>query len=234
MLFGRNGVQDLVTRMGRWNVGWRWWAVALSPIAFAAVAWPVARVVEGSWPSWPAFGRFNGLPDTGVLATWLLITLLNGFGEETGWRGYLLPHLQRGHSPLASTMVLTVIWALWHAPSFFFVASFEGMSPAMLPMWVLGLAMGAVVLTWLYNRSGGSVLLVAIWHGSYNLVSGTAGAEGTVQVVVSGLVVALAIHLIVRERQSQGHGPLAPIASADTTTRGPVPNRAGPREALER
>jgi membrane protease YdiL (CAAX protease family) len=70
-----------------------------------------------------------------------------------------------------------------------------------------------VVLTWLYNRSGGSVLLVAAWHGTYNLVSGTDGAEGTMQVVVSALVIALAVHLVVQElqaRRAAAPGVLAP------------------------
>lgn len=70
---------------------------------------------------------------------------------------------------------------------FFFVQSFMAYGPGMLVGFFFGMACGAVVLTWLVNRSG-SILLVALWHGTYNIVSGTAGADGTVQVVVSSLV----------------------------------------------
>jgi len=206
LLGGRPGLRALGAGMARWRVGWRWWGVALSPLALAVASLPIVRVVDGAWPAWSDFGRFNGLPATGPVVMWLLITVLNGFGEETGWRGYLLPHLQRQLSPLAATAVVAAIWALWHLPTFFILASYQDFAPPMLLGFLVGLASGAVVLTWLYNRSGGSVLLVATWHGTYNLVSGTDGAEGMMQVVVSALVIALAIHLVVREIQSRRAG----------------------------
>jgi membrane protease YdiL (CAAX protease family) len=213
LLNGRAGLLDLAARLVRWRVGWRWWVVALSPAAFALAALPVARAIEDEWPAWSSLGRFNGLPDTGVLTMWLLLTLVNGYGEETGWRGYLLPHLQRRFSPLGATAIVAAVWALWHAPAFFMLESYKGFNAAMLAGFVIGLACGAVVLTWLYNRSDGSVLLVAVWHGTYNLVSGTEGAEGVIQIVVSGLVIALAIHLVVREMHAWRAGEQGVLGS---------------------
>jgi membrane protease YdiL (CAAX protease family) len=216
---GRDGLRELGGRMARWRVSWRWWAVAFSPLLFVAVAAPVARVVDGDWPAWGRFDEMNGLPASGVLATWALITLLNGFGEETGWRGYALPQLQRHLSPLAATLILAALWALWHAPMFFFVQSFMDYEPGMLAGFFFGMACGAVVLTWLVNRSG-SILLVAVWHGTYNLVSGTAGADGTVQAVVSTLVMLQAIVLVVLEIRAMRRcerGVLAPITMPRVT-----------------
>lgn len=83
----------------------------------------------------------------------------------------------------------------------------------MLAGFFIGMACGAVVLTWLYNRSGGSILIVAVWHGTYNIVSGSAGAEGTVQVVVSALIITFAIRLVVQE--------LAAIRTGQPTAIGP-------------
>lgn len=195
---GRAGLRDLVGRMTRWRVAPRWWLAAFSPLLFFLVAIPIARVVDGSWPAWSEFDEMNGFPAIGVIGTWLLVTLLNGFGEETGWRGFAIPQLQRRMSSLAATLVLAVFWAAWHAPVFFFVSGFTDYGPAMLAGFFIGMACGAVVLTWLVNRSS-SILIVAVWHGTYNIVSGSAGAEGTVQVVVSALVITLAIRLVVQE-----------------------------------
>jgi membrane protease YdiL (CAAX protease family) len=68
------------------------------------------------------------------------------------------------------------------------------------------MACGAVVLTWLYNRAGQSILIVAIWHGTYNIVSGTAGADVTIAATVSTCIIALAIALVVRDIRARRAG----------------------------
>jgi membrane protease YdiL (CAAX protease family) len=203
---GRSGTIDLLRRMGRWRVDWRWWMAALSPLAFAAIAFPIVRVVDSAWPDWSSFERMNGLSAAGVASTWALLILLNGYGEETGWRGFAIDRMQRHMTPLAATLILAAFWALWHLPTFFFVSGFEDFGLPMLAAFFFSMACGAVVLTWLYNRSGRSILIVAVWHGTYNIVSGSAAAEGVMQMVVSALIVTLAIRLVVQERQAMRAG----------------------------
>jgi membrane protease YdiL (CAAX protease family) len=184
--------------MARWRVPVRWWLAAVSPLVFLGLGLAAMAMAGKSLPSAGDFGRFSGIPAIG-LAGVLLIIVGGAVGEETGWRGYALPQLQRRFSPLASSLILAVLWFGWHLPQFWVIATYRDFAPAQYVGMFLGLACGAIVLTWLYNRSGGSILLAAVWHGLYNLVSGTQAATGILAAVVSTLIMIQAVVLIVRE-----------------------------------
>lgn len=203
---GRPGLRDLLARMVRWRAAVRWWLWAVSPAAFLGLAL-IAMVAAGkALPSVAEFGQFSGTPAVGLVGV-LLLLFLGALGEETGWRGYPLPQLQRRFSPLASSLILAVLWFGWHIPQFFVITSYRDNGPFRYVGFFLGLTCGAVILTWLYNRSGGSILLVAIWHGLYNFVSGTqAGATGILAAVVTTLIMIQAVVLIVVELRARRRG----------------------------
>lgn len=174
-----------------------WWTVGFgSPLAMYAVAQLAARIASQNAPSWQDLGRVNFLPQLGFTAWWLWFAT-NGLGEETGWRGFLLPRLQQSRSPIVSTVVLTIGWAGWHVPAFFYLPSYAAIGISIVPGFFFGLFAGAVVLTWLYNRSGGSVLAAAFWHASFNFVTASPAAAGFTAAVVSMLVVAWAVAVLV-------------------------------------
>jgi uncharacterized protein len=203
------GARELLSRMVRWRFGKRWWLVVLSPLAFLAIA--LAGVAAlGTLPARREFGEFTGVPSGfGIVGMALIVLLVNGFGEETGWRGYALPRLQRQFTPLRATLIVALLWACWHLPQFFFLDSYRGFSAPMLPVFVLGLTCGAVVCTWIYNGTGGSVLAVAVWHGLYNVTGGTKAAtsgSGAISAIVWTLVVANAVVLVVMERRARRRG----------------------------
>jgi membrane protease YdiL (CAAX protease family) len=185
---GRPGLQELARRMARWACP-KWWLMAFSPLAIgAAVIW-IQNLFTGSQIGLAELGTVNFLPPLGLGALPLWI-LTYGLGEETGWRGFALPRLQKGRSALAATLILAVLWALWHLPQFFYV-----FDPAMAPGWAIGLFAGAVVLTWLYN-SAGSVLIVAIWHGCFNFMTAPAAETGALPAVLSVLVIVWAVVVV--------------------------------------
>jgi len=214
-LSGRTGLADLLARMVRWRMPLRWWAWTLSPFAFLGIALAI-DAVSGTLPTLSDFGRYSGLPAIGVLAVGLLAILVNGFGEETGWRGFALPLLQRRDGALAAALLVTPIWALWHLPYFFTINTYRQMAPASYVGFVFGLACGSIVLTWLYNGTGGSILACAIWHGVYNLTTATTGGTGTVAAVTTTFVIVQAIALLGLELRARhlGRTPvLGPRAS---------------------
>jgi hypothetical protein len=81
---------------------------------------------------------------------------------------------------------VTRIWALWHLPFFFSVSTYRGFAPAGYVGFVFSLGCGSIILTWLYNGSGGSILASAIWHGLYNVETGTAAAARRPRLVAVG------------------------------------------------
>ena len=126
------------------------------------------------------------------------VRLGSGCGEELGWRGFALPRLQNTHSAMTSTLRLALAWAGWHLPAFFYVPSYRAMGLQIIPAFFLGILAGAIVLTWLYNASGGSVLAAALWHASFNFVTASPNAGGLVAAVTSTLVMVWAVVIVWR------------------------------------
>jgi membrane protease YdiL (CAAX protease family) len=204
LVWGREAVRDLLARMARWRMPWRWWAATLSPLVFLALALAVSAAAD-KLPSRSDFGRYSGLSAIGVVPVVVIVVVIT-FGEETGWRGFALPLLQRRYGALAAALLVTPIWALWHLPYFFTVTTYRGFAPVGYVGFVFGLACGSIVLTWLYNGTGGSILACAVWHGLYNLETGTAAATSTIQAVTSAFVYVLACLLVGLELRSRRRG----------------------------
>jgi hypothetical protein len=132
------------------------------------------------------------------MGAWLLWFVTSGLGEELGWRGFALPRLQRTRSALTSSVLISLAWAGWHLPAFFYVPSYVALGPSVVPGFFLGILAGAIVLTWLYNSSGGSVLAAVLWHASFNFVTGSPNAIGLAAAVTSTLVIVWALVILWR------------------------------------
>lgn len=156
---GRGGVRRLLDGLLRWRLG-RWYLVLLLPVAVALVA---VSVAVGVGP--PSFD----------LAGWgflLLVPLLFanavvvGGLEEIGWRGYLLPRLQTRLPALGASLVIATVWSVWHAPLFLIGSTTQTSMPV---VWFTLQAFGlSIILTWVYNGSGGSLLLAVLFHAAVN------------------------------------------------------------------
>lgn len=197
---GRPGIRRLARSIFRWRTGWWWLAV---PITLTAGA--IGVLASGVGVSVSDLTDYSGVPsDLGAVLTIVLVFAVNGIGEEAGWRGFAADRLLERRTVVTTSLLLVIAWAGWHLPLFFIVDTFRGFSPVGIVGWVLGLTCGSLVLTWLFRRSGGSVLLVAAWHTAYNFASLTpvSAAVTSMLVLVAALLV---VGLGVREHR-QGRG----------------------------
>lgn len=196
---GRAAVNDLIGRIVRLRFPLRGWLASLAPVGFLAVGVVVERLFDGGWPSFSGLGRFSGIPEYGVLAVLAIIFIVNGFGEEIGWRGYALPRLQARFGSRAGTFILYPLWALWHLPLFWVVANFMDMDLfTLLVGWGLGILAGTLVLANVSHLAKGSVFAAAVWHLTYNAASAT-DLGSTTQMVATALVMVWAVYLVRRE-----------------------------------
>jgi len=150
----------------------RWLAVLVAlfaPFVIVVGGAIVVDIMQGTPIELSGVGRTAEYPEFGIVAFTLFNLFTFGFGEETGWRGYALPRLQSRYSALVATAILTVFWALWHLPLFAYRPGYTGMDLAAIGGWFLSIFTGAVLLSWLFNWTRGSILVVAIFHATIDV-----------------------------------------------------------------
>lgn len=212
MLEGKSNLQQLVAGMAKWRVSGRWWAVAvLGPLALLIVALLAARLIGKPWPEWCKLGAVAEYPQLGWLGLLLAEIIFYGYGEEVGWRGYVLPRLQSRHSALWSAVLISIGWSLWHLPLFVINESYRQMRLGGVIGWYLSMLTGSILLTWLYNSSDGSILLLAIFHGLLDLVmiNQAVGAEMMNMMGVLTTLCGIAILLLERPARLSHHTKLS-------------------------
>jgi len=161
---GSAGVREVLAPIVRWRVGAQWYLFAAGFVVALKLAGAVIyRVVLGAWP---AFGRMP----------WFLIPIAVAFstpfqaGEEIGWRGYALPRLGQRLGLAGASLVLGVIWGVWHLPQFF-IRGTDSYGQSFF-VFVLQVVPISVALAWLWARTGGSLLLPMLLHSAVNNSSG--------------------------------------------------------------
>jgi len=205
---GRAGYRVLGARMIRWRVGWTWWAVAVgTPLAVLAVA-VAANVAFFGAPA-PVLAAMAWSQLALVAAIRIIDPTDGPMGEEPGFRGYAVPQLQARLSPLVSGVVLGVLVALWHLP----LVATDRLAAVGLPITFAI----TLVYVWLFNRTGGSVLMTMVFHIAQGTVSygalGFTGADAArMDWLVGVLWFGLALGLIVLDRQAWRTAPAASVA----------------------
>jgi membrane protease YdiL (CAAX protease family) len=215
---GRPAVRGLLRRYGRWRVGPGWYPLVIAgPLVLLALA-VVARV--GTGPLGAIGGDGPSVLLEYVVTVLVLKLVLGGaLGEEAGWRGFALPRLQGRCGPLAGSLILGALWAGWHAPLYLSPARVAQNPPLLFAVGVLAMA---IIYTWVYNRTGGSLPLALLLHSAINSAPPTLrplvpdlGATEFFALYIAGYV-AVALLLVVATRGRLGYPPApAPAGKAE-------------------
>lgn len=161
---GTAGVRALLSRYVRWRFGWPWYLVALAGPPLLLLL-SVAAVYGGE--ALPPLGE-QGMQIGAAYLITLTVNLLIGsiLGEEPGWRGFALPRLQQRYGPLVGSLVLGLLWSLWHLP--LILTPGNTTWTGSLALFVaLGIAL-AIAHTWLSNATRASLLAVMLLHAAIN------------------------------------------------------------------
>jgi membrane protease YdiL (CAAX protease family) len=213
---GRAGYRMWGRRLIRWRVHWAWYAVALLFPALLVLVIGSLNIVFGA-----AAPGLSQLTWSGLLMVFgvRLINPMDGpLGEEPGFRGYAVPLLQAARTPLLSATLLGVAVAVWHLP----LIIFGGLS-------IIGLPITFVITflyVWLFNRTGGSVLLTLLFHNSQGTFTmGSYGFTGSdltrAEVIYLAVVTAAVLGTVLLDR------PAWRTAPREATDVGPLPVRSG-------
>jgi len=194
-VFGRGALRKLLGRLLIWRVNPLWYLLlVLGPAALVAGVVPLNALMGG-----PALSL--GMPLLGI-AVFLAFHIVPGsaLGEEIGWRGYVLPRLQSRMSALSAALIIGPIWALWHLP--LWLTGEPGRTPTLYAGFVVSVIALSVILTWVYNSTRGSLLMVVLLHATYNLPITLAiddlGTRATLPVLLYfGLLVVAAIVVVI-------------------------------------
>ena len=148
----------LLRQLGRWRVRPRWYGVALGvPVAISAAALGAAVIAGAQVPRWEPSDVLQ------VAGTLLVTMVLVGLFEELGWRGFLLPRLQRDRDALGAALLVGLAWLPWHLPE---LVSDPGQRPlAQFGVYIFALS---VLLAWLYNSTQASLPVVILLHAAFN------------------------------------------------------------------
>ena len=173
---GRTGLRTWAARLVRWRVGWRWYVVALAaPAAFWLAVSGVSVLLGQPWLE--VRPRALELAPAAGAALLAVLVLTDGIGEEPGWRGFALPALLDRWRPLAASLILGVIWAVWHLPLLVTPGTtLYQTSPVFL---LLDLTATSVFYTWLFLRTRYSVLPAVLLHASASLWTAASVPGGT-------------------------------------------------------
>jgi membrane protease YdiL (CAAX protease family) len=176
---GIDGVRSVFGGLTAWRFGRVWWGVALAlPVAFAlGLAGGVIALGQDFSPE-----PIRIVSEAGVgFVLLILLRLVTAAGEEIGWRGHLLPLLQARSSALNASLVIAVIWGVWHLP----LLIGNGVEGSIIALRLVSTFGGAVMFTWLFNNTGGSVLAVTLLHAGNNLWGPLLATSPTVQPAAS-------------------------------------------------
>jgi membrane protease YdiL (CAAX protease family) len=198
LIDGRSGLRRLVSRLLRWRVGARWYAVALltGPLIIGATVFALSLASPEFRPD---FLTTND--KLSIVATGIVLGLIVGFFEELGWTGFVLPRRRQRYGVVTTGLVMGLLWGAWHFPMFGGTTDPTGILPAALVVAVYLFAWlppYRVLMVWVYDRTE-SLFIAMLMHVPISVTAFVLASEATssAALVVPVLIRGAALWLIV-------------------------------------
>lgn len=224
---GRRGFVDLLRPFGRWRASLGLWGLAFFGMAVLYLLGIGIHLLLGG--ELPPFTMIR--EELNLIPLYLVLLVLAPWqgpvGEEFGWRGYALPRLQKSYGPLTASLIIGIIWGVWHLPTFFaplgvLSAMVTAVGLVFIIPYTLTTIANSIFMTWLYNKSKASALLAGIvWHAAINfwappllsdssLVAARAGTHlptiaPALYMTVAAVLVVAAIALVIASKGKLGY-----------------------------
>lgn len=160
---GREGIARLLRRIVLWRVGIVWYLVVL--VGIPAIETIGTIVLPGAWASATPMNVLPELASYAVFFVYPALVIGGPLGEETGWRGFALPRLQRLHGPVKASLILGVVWAFWHLP-IWFSGQWTEPSLANIAAYVFWITSVTFIYTWIFNNTQASVFMAILTHAA--------------------------------------------------------------------
>jgi uncharacterized protein len=161
ILYGMPGLRAFLRRLLMYRVGLGWYAAMLALPLIGLLAVGLNMLLGGDAPEM----------DTTIIGAFVFLAFSifpgSALGEELGWRGFALPSLQARRSALRASLILGVIWGCWHLPLYLTGSDIRPLG-LFLPFVISAIAV-SILCTWMYNGTGGSLLVVVLFHATINL-----------------------------------------------------------------
>lgn len=163
---GKKAVMALLKKGFDFRIGGVWYFIIFLLIPLLVIAAIFVDVVLG-----------GQMPETILqVSPWLIVPMFIGlffvggsFNEEFGWRGYLLVKLQQKNTALVASLMIGVIWAIWHLPMFYI--DVDGFGQKFIPFWLyfISTVSLSIIFTWLHNNTKGSLFTALLFHTAANM-----------------------------------------------------------------
>ena len=166
ILAGKLGIGDLFRPLKIWrvNVGWYLFVLFFQPVLFFVSKWIDFLLLGKTYEVVSPLSTLDiDAPFVFVAISVIISAVPGAFMEELGWRGFALPRLQGRNNALVASIILGLIWGIWHIPSILYL---EGTDVMNIVWAVVNTVSVTILFTWIYNNTQGSLLLVTLFHAS--------------------------------------------------------------------
>ncbi|MGZ7068547.1 MAG: CPBP family glutamic-type intramembrane protease [Methanobacterium sp.] len=197
-LSSTEGIKELLSKIYIWKVGLKWYIFILIILPLIFVLPKILLNIANGFPNEL---QFSGV---GFILFFGFVFLFGGpLNEEPGWRGFALPRLQNFYSPLTASIILALIWAFWHFP-LHLLGFYSGGYIEPFILRIITTIPLTIIITWIYNNTQASLLLVILTHTSENVFTNTVLTDSsmdlTAQLITYGILGLIAIIAIIKNK----------------------------------